>query len=258
VVCAKSQNQPVENRDSSSLRACLVDGDADQLRRARRTRRRSLLLSVLLQIAILAALILFPILSKTPRIALANVMPVPPYYHAATADHATPRQPHIPRTHQFTFCLTCPPIVTTSRTQSTVTGRPEDNFADTNIIGDPGPECVGCTELIGKTRVQPIVPPDTTPSIVRVTHLDPAMLIHRVEPIYPTLPRLTGREGRVELHAIIATDGAVRSLQVLEGDPMFYQSALDAVRQWRYKPIFLNGHSVEVDTHITVIYKLNR
>jgi len=61
-----------------------------------------------------------------------------------------------------------------------------------------------------------------------------------------------------ELHALIATDGAVRSLQVLEGDPMFYQSALDAVRQWRYKPTFLNGRPVEVDTHITVIYKLNR
>jgi protein TonB len=84
------------------------------------------------------------------------------------------------------------------------------------------------------------------------------MLIHRVEPIYPTLPRQTGREGRVELHAIIATDGAVRSLQFLEGDAMFYQSALDAVRQWRYKPTFLNGRAVEVDTHITVLYKLNR
>src|ERR1700692_2517288 len=121
VVGSKSHNQPVEHHDSASLRACLVDGDADQLNRARRTRRRSLLLSVLVQIAILSALVLFPILSKTPRIALANVMPVPPYYHAATADHPTPRQPHIPRPPQFTFCLTCPPIVTTSRTQSTVT-----------------------------------------------------------------------------------------------------------------------------------------
>jgi len=75
-VCAKSENQPIENRDSVSLRACLVDGDVDQLRRYRQTRRRSLLLSVLLQIATLAALILLPLLSKTPRIALANVMPV--------------------------------------------------------------------------------------------------------------------------------------------------------------------------------------
>jgi protein TonB len=93
---------------------------------------------------------------------------------------------------------------------------------------------------------------------VHVTHIDPALLIHRIEPIFPTLARQTGREGRVELHALIGTDGTVRSLQVLEGDPRFYQSALDAVSQWRYKPTFLNGHPVEVDTHITVIYKLNR
>ena len=258
-MCAKSDNQRVENRDTASLRACLVDGDADQLHRARRTRRRSLLFSVLVQIAILAALILIPVLSKTPRIALANVMPVPPYHHPTAVDHATPHQPHIPHTRQFTFCLTCPPVVTRPQTQSTVSGKPDDNLTGAEVIdGSPGFECPGCSNLIGKNNAQPAVPPDRTPSIVRVTHLDPAMLIHRVEPIFPALAHQTGREGRVELHALIDTDGTVRSLQFLEGDPLFLQSALDAVRQWRYKPTFLNGRAVEVDTHITVIYKLNR
>ena len=102
-MCAKSQNQPVENIDAASLRACLVDGDADQLSRARRTRRHSLLLSVLVQIAILAALILIPILSKAPRIALANVMPVPPYYHTAVSEHAMERPHHVIRTHELRF-----------------------------------------------------------------------------------------------------------------------------------------------------------
>ena len=255
-MCAKSQNQPVEYRDPGSLRACLVDGDADQLNRARRTRRHSLLLSVLVQIAILAALVLIPILSKSPAIALANVMPVPPYRHASTADHATPRQPRTSRTP--TFCTICPPAAAPSYTQSTSFARPDDNLTGTNVIEGAGPECTGCTDLIGESSVQPVIPPAPTPSIVNITHLDPALLTHRVEPIYPTLPRQTGREGRVELHAIIGTDGAVRSLEVLEGDPMFYPSALDAVRQWRYKPTFLNGRPVEVDTHITVIYKLNR
>lgn len=259
-MCAKSKNQPVDNRESASLRACLVDGDADQLHRARRTRRRSLLLSVLLQIGILAALILIPILSKTPRIALANVMPVPPYRRAAATDPSTPRQPHIPRTRQFTFCAACPPVVTTSHTQSASSISRDDNLTGANIIEGtgPSPECPGCTELIGRSSVQPVVPQAPTPSIVHLTHIDPALLIHRIEPIFPTLARQTGREGRIELHALIGTDGTVRSLQVLEGDPMFYQSALDAVSQWRYKPTFLNGHPVEVDTHITVIYKLNR
>jgi len=84
------------------------------------------------------------------------------------------------------------------------------------------------------------------------------MLTHRVEPIYPTLPKQLGRSGRVELRAIIATDGAIQSLQVVGGDPLFYQSAMDAVRQWRYTPTVLNGQTVEVDTYITVIYNLTR
>ena len=257
-MCAKSQDQPLKNPDSASLSACLIDGDADQLQRARRVRRRSLLLSVFIQIVILAALVLIPVLSNTPRIALANVMPVPPYRHATTVDHATPRQPHISHAHQFSFCTACPPLVSPSPTPSTNSARPDDNLTGATIIEDAGPKCTGCTELFGKSSVQPVIPSTAPPSIVHVTHLDPAMLIHRVEPIFPTLARQASREGRVELHALIGTDGAVRSLQVIEGDPLFYPSALDAVRQWRYKPTFLNGRPVEVDTHITVIYKLNR
>ena len=66
----------------------------------------------------------------------------------------------------------------------------------------------------------------------------------------------THRTGRVELHAIISTDGTIQSLEVMDGDPQFVQSALDAVRQWRYRPTMLNGEPVEVDTSITVVYSL--
>ena len=257
-MCAKPQNQFVETNDSASLSACLVDGDADQLHRARRTRRRSLLLSVLVQIAILAALILIPILSKTPRIALANVMPLPPYYHATTSDHTVERPHHTTPTHEFTFCLSCPPVLTTSHTQPSNSAHSDENITGADIMEGTGPECSECKGLAANTGPHPAIPEVSTPSIVHVIHIDPAMLIHRVEPIFPTLARLTGREGRVELHALIGPDGTVRSLEALEGDPMFYQSALDAVRQWRYKPTLLNGRAVEVDTHITVIYKLYR
>jgi protein TonB len=90
------------------------------------------------------------------------------------------------------------------------------------------------------------------------TQISAAMLIHRVEPLYPTLARQLGRTGRVELRAVIATDGTIQSLQVVSGDPLFYQSAMDAVRQWRYRPTVLNGEAVEIDTFITVIYNINR
>ena len=84
------------------------------------------------------------------------------------------------------------------------------------------------------------------------------MLIHRVEPVYPTLARQTRRVGRVELRAIIATDGTIQSLQVISGDPLFYQSAMEAVRQWRYRPTVLKGEPVEIDTFISVIYNMDR
>ena len=84
------------------------------------------------------------------------------------------------------------------------------------------------------------------------------MLLRKVEPLYPFIAVQTHREGRVELRAIIATDGTIQSLEVASGDPMFFPSALDAVRQWRYRPTILNGVPVEVETRITVIYNLQR
>jgi len=83
-----------------------------------------------------------------------------------------------------------------------------------------------------------------------------ARLIHRVEPVYPFLPKSIHREGRVELRAIIATDGRIKSLQVVSGDPMFIQSALSAVQDWRYQPTLLNNEPVEVETYIIVTYTL--
>lgn len=83
------------------------------------------------------------------------------------------------------------------------------------------------------------------------------MQIYRVEPVYPALPRQTHQEGRVELRAIISTDGRIQSLEVLSGNPLFIQSAKDAVSQWRYRATILNGVAVEVETHFTVIYQLD-
>ena len=60
----------------------------------------------------------------------------------------------------------------------------------------------------------------------------------------------------MELRAIIGTDGYIHSLQVVTGDGLFVQSALQAVQQWHYKPTYLNGQPVEIDTYITVVYTL--
>jgi protein TonB len=125
--------------------------------------------------------------------------------------------------------------------------------------GPPGPRGTGEIPLVD-TRVPtlPQVGRVETPRKVQVTQIDPAMLTRRIEPIYPTLMKQIGRSGQVQLRAVIGTDGTIQSLQVVSGDPGFYPSALEAVRQWRYRPTVLNGNPVEVDTFITVIYNISR
>ena len=83
-----------------------------------------------------------------------------------------------------------------------------------------------------------------------------AKIINRVQPTYPPLARQTRISGTVKLHAIIGKDGTVQSLQVIAGHPLLVQSALDAVRQWRYQPTLLNNEPVDVDTEIDVIFSL--
>jgi len=81
-----------------------------------------------------------------------------------------------------------------------------------------------------------------------------AALLSQTKPIYPTLARQAHIQGEVVLHAIIAKDGRVAQLEVVTGHPLLVKAALDAVRQWLYRPTLLNGEPVEVDTTITVTF----
>jgi periplasmic protein TonB len=93
------------------------------------------------------------------------------------------------------------------------------------------------------------------PARVRFSSMLPGQLINRVEPVYPHAATVIHLHGTVQLHAIIAKDGSIQSLQVVSGHPLLAASALDAVRQWRYRPYILNGQPVEVETFITVTFK---
>ena len=249
------------SKDSlGSLGGCLVEGDPEQRSRERHVRRRSLVVSVLTQAAVVALLILLPLFGKTERIALAVTTPIPPYSSYKGQSHHGGSRPHGDVHRACHFCVppTIPPILVTRDTQQT--GDETSELAPDGLVpgipGGPGGGLIPITD--GRTSVPP-PPPDrrvTRPSVVRMTQLDPAMLTHRVDPVYPTLPKQMHKEGRVELRAIIATDGSIKSLEVVSGDPMFYQSALDAVSQWHYKPTILNGQAVEIDTHITVFYTM--
>ena len=92
------------------------------------------------------------------------------------------------------------------------------------------------------------------PVVLRI--LRPEELLQEIKPLYPPLARQARIQGNVILHAIIDKEGKVAELQVVSGHPLLVQSALDAVRQWRYKPTLLNGDPVEVDTTITVTFTM--
>jgi len=95
------------------------------------------------------------------------------------------------------------------------------------------------------------------PQRVRISQgVTKGLLVHRVEPLYPTLARTARVQGEVVLSAIIDTNGQITNLQLVSGHPMLVPAALAAVREWRYKPYLLNGQPVEVETTITVIFSL--
>jgi len=96
-----------------------------------------------------------------------------------------------------------------------------------------------------------------TPQRVRISQgVTKGLLVHRVEPTYPTLAKAARVQGDVILSAVINTNGEIENLQLVSGHPMLVPAAIAAVKQWRYKPYLLNGQPVEVETTITVIFAL--
>ena len=122
--------------------------------------------------------------------------------------------------------------------------------------GVPGGQMGGVIGgIISSTPVA--VPKVATPQKIRVSQgVAQGLLIHQVKPAYPPLARQARIQGAVILQAVISKDGSIQGLKVVSGHPMLAPAAVDAVKQWRYKPYFLNGEPVEVETQITVNFTL--
>ncbi len=109
--------------------------------------------------------------------------------------------------------------------------------------------------IIGGAAPPP--PPRPTQTRIRVGgNVQAASLLRRVDPLYPQIAKTAHVSGTVVLHAIIAKDGTIQQLEYVSGPPLLMRAAMDAVREWRYKPTLLNGDAVEVDTTIQVVFTL--
>jgi protein TonB len=245
------------SRTMNLLNGCFVDGDPEQLARERKTKRRALVMSITLQAIVLAAIVLVPLLGRPAPISLANVMPLPPYYSRPVQPHVTQVQPvHPNRPRPFDPILREP----SSIPNHIVTHDPPSEPPVDGGAFPEGIEIPGAIPFAQASR-NPEVPHENKPEtlkVVHLSHIESSKLSYRVDPVYPTLPRQLGRSGRVELRAVISEDGTIESLEAVSGDPMFFASAMQAVKQWRYTPTLLNGQPVKVDTFITVIYNVAR
>jgi protein TonB len=118
----------------------------------------------------------------------------------------------------------------------------------------------GFNSSVGFTPIEAVPPPPAPPASPRVLRLregiTPPQKIVNVEPVYSRAAQATKIEGMVILEAVIDTHGNVTSARVLRALPLLDQSALDAVRQWKFTPATLNGVAVPVYLTVTVNFKL--
>jgi periplasmic protein TonB len=116
------------------------------------------------------------------------------------------------------------------------------------------------SEMLRSTGRAPILAKTSPmPKRMRIaSRVAAANLIHDVAPIYPPEAGRARIEGTVVLLAVIGKDGTVQDVRVEKGEPVLAQAAIDAVKQWRYRPYLLNGEPVEIDSQITINFNLSR
>jgi protein TonB len=134
--------------------------------------------------------------------------------------------------------------------------RPPSNVAISEIgAGIPGAD--GANPF-GTQWTATVVHPD----VARPTHVSSALieglLVYKNVPQYPVIPKTMGVQGTVVLQATISKIGTIENLRVVSGPVLLQEAAIDAVKTWRYRPYMLNKEPVEVETTVSVVFKLDR
>ena len=218
----------------------------------------TLAVSIVAHAAILAAVIVVPLLATDTLPDLADTVgvfrpdaPLPP----------EPPRPLIDRTNSTTQPTerNVAPVEPPDEIVDEVLRPPQQDYA----IGDVGPTGEGAIDgLIGGTGdgiPQPPSPPPPAPQKpVRLSAYEMPRKVHDVAPTYPAIARAASVQGMVIIEAVIAVDGTVRDARVLRSIPLLDHAALDAVKQWRYAPTRLNGIAVPVIVTVTVHFRLQR
>ena len=210
------------------------------------------------QLLLLLALVVIPLFhtDPLPKREMLTMLYAPPL--AAAASNATRLQAPTPAYTSKSISAPTPstqeaPSASVNTTGGVVGGVPG------GVVGIPSG---AFNEALNSTRNPPVLAkaPEPTPiKRIRVaSRVAEANLIHDVAPTYPSEAGRARIEGAVVLMAVIGKDGSVQDVRVESGLPLLAQAAIDAVKQWRYRPYLLNGEPVEVDSRITINFTLSR
>ena len=211
-------------------------------------RRWTAVVSFTLQAALVAAALVYPLLyqQSLPPIMRNIFLPVSnpeaPVQEQRSLPHAAgPRFPHAIIVNNHSFSLTRQ----TNASEDIGTNQPPDISA---VIGVGSPE--GGPHSIMSAYVQPIPPIAAQPHAVRTSVMMEGNLIHKVEPQYPAIAKQLHIEGTVIVRAFISREGVITRAEAERGQALLAQATLAAVRQWRYRPYYLNHEPIEVETEI--------
>lgn len=254
-------------RERDGFSQCLVDGDEQSVDRARWIRQKALLVSIIFEAALVAALLLWPLITQGLPPQQFLITPAPPYHggpspssggshsssprlptKTSTAQYPAMSQPtHFPEHAQASSSDDAPAIGA-----GLGSGNVPGSGADDGGENFPGGSDSGERLLPLPSKPKPEKPRPMSEGVME------AALLNKVQPLYPVAARLMHIAGTVRLRAIIGTDGRVRDVEVLSGNPILAQAALAAVHEWRYRPTELNHEIVEVETEITVNFILQQ
>jgi len=141
---------------------------------------------------------------------------------------------------------------------------PPVDIASGPVGGVPGGVVGGISDgvlgpVLRSTGSAPVLATTPAPKRIRVpARMAEANLVYDVAPKYPPEAGRARIEGTVVLMAVIGKDGTVEDVRVEKGLPVLAQAAIEAVKQWRYRPYLLNGEPVEVDSQVTINFTLSK
>jgi protein TonB len=227
--------------------------------RIRTRSRRWMIAALALNGSIVATLILIPLIypDALPRLGPMILMEMPPRPPADQPRPPKQTQPQFHGTSEMSVTsIMAPPRIPTLIPNFKDDGPPPgDNLAEmSDGPGVPG----GIDKAFHGHEAAPVVRAAPKGPTAVSSGVMAGQLVYKVTPVYPAMGLAVRVEGTVVLQAVISKAGTIENLRVVSGPPMLQMAAMDAVKQWRYKPYQLDGQAVEVETTVNVVFRLGR